>query len=193
MVSLKRYQEPIGGESLSVSNQRIDVSKSADTLYGWNIRRRDNFDMDRGGVYFLELSADGGQLSRRAFIVSRNRSEKRGVGIETGSVGGSLANAIIEPAPGSVYISRDTAFIVRWPEGAVPPAVFGVSLRRYKEPRGSDNGGDTEQQVQAERIGTTNAWRVRRRDNFALDGSGVYYLEIGSGSDLQRATYIVDR
>ncbi len=83
--------------------------------------------------------------------------------------------------------------MLRWPDGAVPPTGFNVQLRRYKEARGTDDGGDSEQAVSVDRIGSENAWRIRRRDNFKLDGAGVYYLDITSGADQTRAAFIVDR
>lgn len=190
-VSLKRYLEPVGGESLQVDTQKVSVSQANDASYTWNVKRRDNFDLDQGGVYFLETSGNG-QTKRTAFIVGSNRA-RRGVGVSTGSGGGSLANAVLEPAPGTVYIPKSTDFVLRWPNGATPPANFDVQLRRYKEQRGTDEGGDSEQRIEIDRLGSDNAWRIRRRDDFDLDGAGVYYLEITSGSDQTRAAYIVDR
>ena len=77
-----------------------------------------------------------------------------------------------------------------WTAAAPPPATFGVLLRRYQEPRGTDTGSNEEQNITLSGSGT-NAWQVRRKDNYDLENDATYYLEITApGQDPVRAVYI---
>ncbi len=206
---LQRYLEPIGGESRSVTSQDITVSRVGQS-FAYNIRRRDDFDLDGGGVYYLELTAPGGQTVRSTYIASNNRSasvpparissaDARAETItraatENPGTTGNLGGLRILPAPGATFIPKTTVFQLRWDQGTPPPAEFTVQLRRYKERRGSDNGGDSEQRVTLNRQGNTEpyVYNLRRTDNFNLDGNGVYYIEVTApGQDTVRAAYTV--
>lgn len=183
-VFLRRFLEPIGGESFDTPTQAIEVSQVNSTT--WNVRRRNNFDLDLGGVYFLELVASGGQSERFVYIVSKNRSYDQNPG-----TGGSLADVDILPEPGSYGVARslgNQGFEVSWNPNFPPPNSFKVRLRRYKEKRGSDNGGDTEQQVEGQKTGDY-IYIVRRRDGFNLDGRAAYYLEVESSGSFIRSAF----
>ncbi|GAB4453889.1 MAG: hypothetical protein OHK0029_07590 [Armatimonadaceae bacterium] len=172
-VFLRRFLEPIGGERFETPNQRIEI-RQVDART-WNIRRRDNFDLDPGAVYFLELTSSGGQLVRSVFITSGNRAITENPG-----TGGSLNNLNIRPTPGAFGIPRNVGrdgFELQWDPDFPPPSQFTVQLRRFKERRGSDNGGDAEQQINSQRIGDF-VYLIRRNSNFQLDGLAAYYLEV---------------
>jgi len=206
---LQRYLEPLGGERRDVSSQNITVTRVGQS-FAYNIKRRDNFDLDSGGVYYLELTAPGGQTVRSTFIASNNRSASaptarisspdataeavtRAV-TEKPATNGNLPALRILPAPGSTFIPKTTTFQLRWDQGTPPPAEFTVQLRRYKEKRGTDNGGDSEQRITLNRQGTGNTYvyNLERTDNFNLDGNGVYYIEVSApGQNTVRAAYTV--
>jgi hypothetical protein len=186
-VRLQRFREPRGGESREISSQKITV----DDLGGnrWRIRRRDNFDLDARGVYYLEFTSPGQSTERFAFIVDPSRS----VTINPGT-NGFLEDVIVSPRPGSVFVSRSQVFQLRWTGAFPPPSTFTVFLRRYKEPRGDDDGSDTEQQITlTDRFnGTDFVWDLVRRDNFLLESDATYYIQINSGPNTVRYTFITE-
>jgi len=106
---------------------------------------------------------------------------------QTGTRAGSLADMLISPAPGSAFISRDTAFTLTWSDGTTPPPEFTVSLERYTE----DGDSSSPQKTDLTREGDSYTWDLSRSNNFELDSPGVYYLDIQSGAEEVFATYIV--
>lgn len=191
-VALHRFKQPIGGESLDNGTQKVDVVRQTGSTYLWNVRRQNNDTLDQNGVYYLELNAPGFNSQRFAYIVAGNRSvaPTRAETIKPGS-SGSLGGLTITPSPGSVFISKQATFQVAWLGTNPPPPEFTVALRRFKEPRGTDNGSDEEQKITVTQ-GTGFVWNIKRRDNFDLDRSGVYYLEVTApGENPIRAAYIV--
>lgn len=94
---LMRYKEARGEEDLSVEAQRTEVSHVTENGFVWSIRRTDNFDLDKGGVYYLRLTAPGESVER-AFIVSRDRSRD------------SPANAASDAAPAATDNNHSGAF-----------------------------------------------------------------------------------
>lgn len=187
-VALRRFLEPIGGQPFQTPSQAIDVTQIGDRR--WRIQRRDNFDLDSGGVYFLELSAPGGQQERFVFIADSTRAVT-----ERPNTGGFLDDITIFPESGSYGISKGIGgqgFELNWDEDFPPPNEFTVSLRRYKERRGSDNGGDSEQGINIQKQGDY-VYIVRRNSNFDLDGRAAYYLEIESpGQGILRAAFTTE-
>lgn len=184
-VLLRRFLEPIGGESFSTPSQAIEINQINEK--SWNIRRRNNFELDAGGVYFLDLIASGGQQERFVYIVGSNRSVT-----ENPNTGGNLVDLSIQPAPGSYGISKGIGgqgFELHWDPDFPPPSQFTVQLRRYKERRGNDNGGDSEQQISSQRI-NDYTYIIRRNSNFDLDGLATYYLEVAApGQGNARAAF----
>ncbi|MEI6431898.1 MAG: hypothetical protein WCP07_06930 [bacterium] len=188
-VALRRYKEARGGEDKEVSTQRIDVRREGNSN-AWNIARRDNFDLDREGVYYLEGISTGSANIRKAFIVASGRAkDSRDIG--TGG-NGSLAGLQIFPPPGEVSIPRNTTFRISWSGSNQPPPRLGIEIVRYKEARGNE---PKEIKAQAQDIKNNGnfTFDVKRRDNFLLDKDGVYFLEISApGENTIRAAYIVD-
>jgi len=190
-VLLRRYQEPRGGESKDTGAQNVDVTQQG-AAFVYNVARTNGFHLEGGGVYFLDLHSGAGDIAQAAFItdggptVAGNQSTQT---INTGT-GGSLSGLTINPAPGAVNLPKSAALVLSWPGQVPPPAQFAVSLHRYKERRGSDGGGNEEQNITVSGQGT-NAWSVRRKDNFDLETDATYYLEVTSpGQDPVRAAYI---
>ncbi|MDX1932698.1 MAG: hypothetical protein SFU56_08855 [Capsulimonadales bacterium] len=172
-VALRRFLEPIGGQSFQTPSQRIEISQI--TSRSWRIARRDNFDLDSGGVYFLDLTASGGQQQRFVFIVGTTRAVT-----ERPGTSGFLDDVNFNPDPGTYGITKSIGgqgFELDWSPSFPPPSEFTVRLRRYKERRGSDNGGDTEQAINLSKV-RDYTYLVRRNSNFDLDGLAAYYLEI---------------
>jgi hypothetical protein len=179
-VFLRRFLEPIGGEEFETPSQRLLVSQiDART---WELRRENDFELDANAVYFLDMTAPGGQRERVVYITGSGRA----VTFNPGS-GGALSDIRISPAPGSYGISRAVGadgFELEWDFDFPPPSQFTVRLRRFKERRGSDNGGDSEQATGGDSIGGFT-YVVRRQNRFELDGLAAYYLEVeapGQGS-----------
>lgn len=71
-VGLRRFQEARGGEDKSDTEQVVTVTRQGNTN-SWQVKRRDNFNLDTGGVYYLELTAPGESTVRAAYIVSSDR------------------------------------------------------------------------------------------------------------------------
>lgn len=189
-VALRRYLEARGGQDREVIAQRVDVAQQSG--YTWSVRRRDNFELDLGGVYYLELAAPGSNGILSAFIVGRNRAASARAETVRPGTSGRLDGVSVSPTPGSVFIPKGTTFQVSWQGPTPPPSEFAVALRRYKEPRGSDIGSDEEQRITVTQQGSGFVWNVKRRDNFDMDVNGVYYLEVTApGENPVRAAYIV--
>lgn len=70
---LMRYKEADGDTDQSIEPQRTIVTRVSENVFIWNIERADNFDLDRGGVYFLRLNAPG-EVIERTYIVSSERA-----------------------------------------------------------------------------------------------------------------------
>lgn len=70
---LMRYREATDEEDQAIEPQRTVVVRASENAFVWNIERADNFDLDRGGVYFLRLSAPG-EVIERTYIVSGERA-----------------------------------------------------------------------------------------------------------------------
>lgn len=191
-VELNRYQEPRGAAPRVITPQPVTVTRQGGS-YLWNIRRRDNFELDGGGVYFLRLQSPGGQQVLATFIASNDRSEAATRGeTERPGTGGSLGGLNILPASGSTFIPKGTTFQLVWSGQAPPPSEFTAQLRRYKEARGSESSSDSEQAITVDRVDNGLIWNLRRRDNFNLEENGVYYLDITApGEAPYRAAYII--
>ena len=196
-IALRRYKEARGGESKAVETQKIDVNRQGNS-FAWNVARKDKFDLDGEGVYYLEISSPGSSNGRAAYIADANRSRftpapvpNKSRYIPTGG-NGSLSGIQIFPAPGSVNIPRNQTFRISWSGNQQPPAQLGLDIVRYKEPRG-DQPLDVATQAQTIKDNGNFTYDLKRRDNFLLDSEGVYYLEITApGETTYRAAYIVD-
>jgi hypothetical protein len=185
-VFLRRFLEPRGGLGLSRDAQRITV----DQINGnsWSLRRRDNFDLDAGGVYYIELTAPGRSPQRFAFIVTNDRSRAVTVNPNTG---GFLEDIIISPRSGFAFVDREQIITLEWTGAFPPPNQFTAALRRYREPRGDDGGSDTEQDIVLNQQGNSFVWALERRNNSLLDANGTYYVEVTSpGATIIRAPFI---
>ena len=102
----------------------------------------------------------------------------------------ALAGLAVSPAPGAVNVPKNTAFVLAWPGPIAPPSLFTVSLHRYMEARGTDPADNSEQNVTLTSQGA-NAWRVRRKDDYDLDGDATYYLEVSApGQNPVRIAYL---
>jgi hypothetical protein len=110
--------------------------------------------------------------------------------VDTGSPAGDLRAVQISPAPGSVYISKETTFRLSWPQRNAP-ATFTVELMRYREARGGEERSVEGQRTRLDRQGDAFVWDLKRTDNFTLDDDGVYFLRLRSGPDEVQAAYIV--
>jgi hypothetical protein len=190
-VRLQRFLEPRGGEGREIRSQKIVVEAGNSGISGapWIIRRRDDFDLDPRGVYYIELTSPGQQTERYAFIVDPTRA----VTINTGT-NGFLEDVIVSPRPGSVFVSRSQIFELRWTGAFPPPSTFTALLRRYKEPRGEDDGDDREQGIiLTERTsGNDFVWDLRRDSNLLLEPDATYYIQINSGPNTVRYTFITE-
>lgn len=62
-VRLRRYKERRGDESPSANEQQVEFTHDAGTNV-WTVRRRDNFLLERGATYILEVSALGDPRQR---------------------------------------------------------------------------------------------------------------------------------
>ena len=71
-VALRRYREARGEEDREIETQVTELNQEGDSFV-WTLRRRDNFDLDVGGVYFLEL-VSAGETVFATYIVSNDRS-----------------------------------------------------------------------------------------------------------------------
>jgi hypothetical protein len=109
----------------------------------------------------------------------------------TGSSAGSLASLFLSPEPGSVFISRATTFRLSWQNGDTPPPTFSVTLQRFKEPTSVDPVSIQAQRTDLKREGDTYNWDLSRSNGTTLDPSGIYYVEIDSGSEQVLASYII--
>ena len=190
-VLLRRYLEPRGGESKDTSTQNIFVSRQGPGFV-YNVGRKDGFHLDTGGVYYLDLHSGAGDTQQAAFIADGGPTVAGNQSTQTVSpgMGGSLSGLTIVPAPGSVNIPKNTAFVLSWAGPTPPPSQFTVALHRYKEARGTDTGGNEEQNITVSGQGV-NVWRVRRKDDYDLESDGTYYLEVSApGQDPVRAVYI---
>lgn len=67
-VNLVRYKEARGGQARDVSTQKIDITAAGTNT--WTVARQDNFDLDEGGVYYVEVTAAGSNSVRATYIVS---------------------------------------------------------------------------------------------------------------------------
>jgi hypothetical protein len=184
-VSLRRFQEERGGESLSNGTQRITLTQLDGS--SWSLRRRDNFDLDAGGVYYIELLAPGQPTQRFVYIVSNDRSRAVTVNPNTG---GFLEDIIISPRSGFAFVGISDIFTLSWTGAFPPPNTFTAQLRRYKEERGNDSGSDTEQDITLTQQGTNFVWNLVRRNNSVFERNATYYIEITSGGNLIRAPFI---
>jgi hypothetical protein len=184
-VALRRYKENSG--SPSIDDQKIDVQRQGND-FRWNIQRKDGFDLDQRGIYYLELTSPSSSLAARAaYIVAAGRTAATSRYINTGG-SGNLDGIQVSPAPGSVFIPRSQTFRISWGSGSQPPAQLGIEIMRYNEDSG--NGSSQKQDIQ-DRGGFV--YDVTRQNHFDLDQAGVYYLEITApGEQTLRYTYIVD-
>ena len=183
-VFLRRFKENRGGEPLDITTQKIDVTQINGSK--WLIKRRDSFDLDAGGVYYLEVGSPGQTAQRFVFIVGNDRS----VTVNP-NTGGFLEDVIISPRPGFAFVERSQIFTLEWTGAFPPPNQFTASLRRYKEERGDELRSDTEQQIDLIQQGNNFIWALGRRDNFAMDANATYYIELTSpGGGLVRAPYL---
>lgn len=196
-VALRRYKEARGGLGPETTTQRIQVDRVG-TTNAWNIRR-DGEDLDKDGVYFLELSTPGQAERVGAYIVSSDRSVAEDVTrgdedrvIDTGSATGRLSDVQISPAPGALFIPRGTAFQIAWSAAAPPPPQVTVRLWRYQEARGGEPRLVGKKPLDPPaRQGNAFVWNIKRRDSFDLDQGGVYFLELDAGGEKIRAACIV--
>lgn len=62
-VRLRRYKERRGDEDPSANEQQTEVSHEAGSGV-WTVRRRDNFLLERGATYILEVLAEGDPFQR---------------------------------------------------------------------------------------------------------------------------------
>jgi hypothetical protein len=184
-VALKRYHENSG--SPSTDDQKITIQRQGSTFI-WNIQRKDNFDLDQRGVYYLELtSPSSSRVARAAYIVAAGRTAATSRFINTGG-NGSLNGIQISPAPGSVYIPRGQTFQISWAPGSQPPAQLGIEIMRYNEDSGTGSAQNQDIKDQGGFV-----YNVARRDQFPLDQGGAYYLEITApGEQTLRFAYIID-
>lgn len=83
--SLRRYKEARGEEARTIETQVTELNRQGDSFI-WTLRRRDNFDLDQGGVYFLELVSSG-ETVYATYIVTNDRS------VEPPSEEASVSNA----------------------------------------------------------------------------------------------------
>lgn len=114
---------------------------------------------------------------------------------DTGSSEGSLATVQISPPPGTTFISRSTKFYLSWDAQTPPPPSFTATLVRYSESCSDSSSGDQfcskAQKTVLTRIGSGYTWEVKRKDDYALDQGGVYYLQLDAGPEEILATYLV--
>ena len=190
-VGLRRFLEPRGGESRDVGTQNVTVSQVG-SAFIYNVRRKDQFALDAGGVYYFDLHASTGETRQIAFIadggptVASNRSEQT---VNPGT-GGQVSGVLITPTPGAVNVPKNTTFLLAWSGPVLPPSQFTVSLHRYEELRGTDDGGNSEQNVTLNSQGA-NVWSLRRKDDYDLDGDATYYLEVSApGQAPVRVAYL---
>ncbi len=66
-VRLRRYKERRGTDDPSANEQNVDVSHDAGTGV-WTVRRSDNFPLERGAVYILEVVTDGESQRNYVFL-----------------------------------------------------------------------------------------------------------------------------
>lgn len=71
--SLRRYKEARGEEPRTIDTQVTELVREGDD-YVWLLRRRDGFDLDQNGVYYLELTG-GGETVLATYIISGDRSQ----------------------------------------------------------------------------------------------------------------------
>jgi hypothetical protein len=83
--ALRRYKEARGEEDRVIETQVTELTRQGDSFI-WTLKRRDNFDLDSGGVYFLELVSSGESVFA-TYIVSNDRS------VETRSEEKAVSNA----------------------------------------------------------------------------------------------------
>jgi hypothetical protein len=126
-----------------------------------------------------------------AFTAGCGGGDGKGNKVETGTGDGSLAGVTVSPPPGATFISRATRFRVSWPAGYTPPPSFTVQLRRYKEARGEEERDVSTQRTELNRVGDSYTWDLKRADDFGLDPSGVYFVQIDAGPEQVMASYIV--
>ena len=191
-VTLQRYLEPRGGESQDTSSQNVSVTQQGSSFV-WNVQRKDQFPFDTGGVYYLDLRSNTGETQQFAFITDGGPTVSGNQATQTVNpgTGGSLSGLTLSPPPGTVQMRKSTPFLLSWNGTTPPPSQFTVALHRYQEPRGSDSGGNSEQNISINAQGS-KAWQVKRKDNYDLDGDATYYLEISApGQNPVRAAYIV--
>src|SRR5262249_30902455 len=62
-IEIMRYNQDDG----SSSSQKQDIQDQGGFVY--NVTRKDHFNLDQAGVYFLEITAPGEQTIRAAYIV----------------------------------------------------------------------------------------------------------------------------
>jgi hypothetical protein len=193
-VSLHRYQEARGGQSRSDTTQKIEVLNLGGNA--WNVRRRDNFNLDQDGVYYLRLTTPGGQQIQSAYIVTGTpRSvSTRGVTRDISTPGtGTLAGVQVSPAPGSVFIARDTTFTVEWTGTNTAPPVLGIDIWRYEEQRGDQPRKVSQQDISLgiPQPGKRYTVRVRNGDGNRLASGGVYFIELRGPGETRDYAYIV--
>lgn len=67
-VSLHRYKEPRGTDGGSNEEQNITLSNQGGN--SWQVRRKDNYDLENDATYYLEVSAPGQDPVRVTYITS---------------------------------------------------------------------------------------------------------------------------
>lgn len=91
--ALRRYKEARGDEERIIETQVTELTRQGDSFV-WSLRRRDNFDLDIGGVYFLELVSSG-ETVYATYIVSNDRSvETRSEEPAVAHTGGKSVGAV---------------------------------------------------------------------------------------------------
>lgn len=191
--SLHRYTETRGTATRSDSLQKITVASLGGNQ--WSIQRRDNFELDQDGVYYLRLTNPGGLQAQSVYIVSGTRALTGGRttrSIPT-SGRGSLANVEVSPVPGSVFIPRDTTFTVEWPSGSEAPPTLGIDIWRYEEGVGGEARKISQQDIKLSILQDAKQYQVRIKngDSNRMAKGGVYFVEITGPGEVLDYAYIV--
>lgn len=184
-VTLHRFLEPRGGQQRETPIQTTIITSLGPSR--WSVERRDGFDLDNRGVYYVQLASPGQTTVRFAFIVQDDRSVT--VDPETN---GFAEDVILVPSAGSVFVDRSRAFRLVWTADAPPPPTFTAFLYRYKEARGDQGFSVAEQEIELEdtSFGSELSWELTRTGNTLLEPNATYYIELRAGSEIARRAFI---